>query len=314
MDTCERCCGKKLNMRPVIIGLLLLPAIQLAVLGATAIADPHERPPLEMRFASVTNTVTGVNLEDARLAIEMIMKKILIEKYPHYRFKVDFFPDLASATKALAHNSYHSITMTGLDYLSVRRSANLDPLLIASKVDQPVESFLLLTRRGETLETIAQNPRRELIVEQGGSGDMARIWLDVLLRSQNMPESRVFFNMVRQAEKPGRAVLPVFFGQADACVVAESAFAVLKELNPQIGSRLQVLQRSPGFVRVLICATDLMEPRDAGIITKEAVSLDEWPQGQQVLTIIQMKHLFGFEPEYLNATANLFRQYQQMVH
>ncbi len=314
MDTCERYCEKKLNLGPAIIVLLLLTTIQLAVPGATAVADPHEQPPLEMRFASVSNTVTGVNLEDARLAIEMIMKKILIEKYPHYRFKVDYYPDLASATKALAHNNHHSLTMTGLDYLSVRRSIKLDPIVIASKVDQPVESFLLLTRQGETLETIAQNPRRELIVEQGGSGEMARIWLDVLLRSRNLPESRIFFNMVRQAEKPGRAVLPVFFGQADACVVAESAFAVLKELNPQIGRRLQVLQRSPGFIRVLICATDLMEPRDAEIITKEAARLDEWPQGQQVLTIIQMKHLFRFKPEYLDATANLFRQYQQMVH
>jgi ABC-type nitrate/sulfonate/bicarbonate transport system substrate-binding protein len=306
--------GKRFRLLPAVLALILLPSMQLAASGSHAGAASVEQPPVEIHFASIANTVTGVNLEDARLAIEMITKKLSLAKYPYYRFSVDYYPDLASAAKALSNHRYHGITMTGLDYLSLRRSVDLKPLVVVSRLDQPVESFLLLSRRNETLKTIANKHQRELMVEQGGSGEMGRIWLDTLLWSRNLPESRVFFTVVRQAEKPAGAVLPVFFRQADACVVAESAFTVLKELNPQIGRRLQVLRRSPGFVRVLMCATDMMDSKEAKIITDEAAGLDKSPEGQQLLTIIQMKHLFRFEPEYLNATTNLFHRYQRRAH
>ena len=54
---------------------------------------------------------------------------------------------------------------------------------------------------------------------------------------------------VTKHEKLSRGVvLPVFFRQADACVVARRGFDAMVELNPQLDKQLRVIATSPKFV------------------------------------------------------------------
>ena len=122
----------------------------------------------------------------------------------------------------------------------------------------------------------------------------------------------VFFTQVKGANKASQVLLPVFFGQADACVVTASAFAVMAELNPQIHSRLQVLKRSPELVLLLLCATDLAAPDARQSLMAEALSAEKNPSLRQALTIVQMKRFIPFKPEYFTGTEGLLRRHRQL--
>ena len=147
-----------------------------------------------------------------------------------------------------------------------------------------------------------------MIVEAGGSGEIACLWLDAVLEARGLPPRQIFFNSQRTGDKPSRILLPVFFGQADACVIPESAFAVINELNPQVEKQLVVLERSDGFVSILISATDRLEDWARDMVLAETERMHTYPEGRQILTIMQMQQFFAFRPEYLEATETLYRR------
>ena len=142
---------------------------------------------------------------------------------------------------------------------------------------------------------------------------MAQVWLSALLMERGLAPASRFFTAIRLADKPRRAVLPVFFGQADACLISQSAFAVMTELNPQISAKTAILERSPGFVNLLTCATEHMEAGDRQRLVEETVSMHGHSDGQQVLTIIQMKRFFPFEPDDFKATEAVYRRYRRLM-
>ena len=262
-------------------------------------------------FASLENTYTAMHPRESRLAMQGIIQKIFAHKYPEIRLHLDFLPKTTGLVQTIANKPYDVIATTGLDYLQLRGSVHLRPLAILSKTDQPTDAYLLVTRKNKTFQALQALSDRRLILEAGGGGEIAKLWLDTVLAAHGLPRYQLFFTTLRMGDKPSRTLLPVFFGQADACVVSENALAVMNELNPQIEQQLVVRERSPGYVSMLLCATDHLEDWARDIVMKETERMHTYAEGQQILTIMQMKRFFDFKPEYLEATERLFQSRRQ---
>jgi ABC-type phosphate/phosphonate transport system substrate-binding protein len=267
---------------------------------------------VDFYFASLDNTYTGMHIKESRMAMLSIMQKIFTPKYPEIRLHLDFLAKDGGLADAISSKQYDVIATTGLDYLSLRRHIRLRPLAILSKTDQPTDTYLLITRKNRTLKTVAAQQSRSLIIDAGGGGDFAKYWLDTVLAARGLPQHRVFFDIVRTGDKPSRTLLPVFFGQADACVVSESALSVMIELNPQLDRQLVVEERSAGYVSILICATERLEDWARDIVMEETERMHSTPDGRQILTIMQMKRFFPFQPEYLDATERIYQEHQRI--
>jgi ABC-type phosphate/phosphonate transport system substrate-binding protein len=252
-------------------------------------------------FATLENTYTGMHAKESRIALLTIMRKIFAHKYPEIRLHLDFLARDAVLTKP-----YDVIATTGLDYLELRKRVHLRPLAILSKTEHPTDTFLLVTRKKHPLKALTKQHDRTLIVEAGGGGDIARLWMDTVLQAHRLPRHQEFFNILRMGDKPSRTLLPVFFGQADACVVSENVLSVMSELNPQIGKQLVVQERSEGFISILISATDRLEDWARDIVMEETERMHTIADGRQILTIMQMKRFFPFKPEYLKATERIY--------
>ena len=141
---------------------------------------------------------------------------------------------------------------------------------------------------------------------------VATDWLSTILMARGLPPTNVFFTNVRHV-KSSRVVLPLFFGQADACVVSESTFAVMAELNPQVKRKINIVKRSPGFINLLICGTKNLNAEDRQRVIDELTTLNDDPDGQQALTIIQMKRFFRYKPDYLSATQALYISHNRLL-
>jgi len=116
--------------------------------------------------------------------------------------------------------------------------------------DVPDEYVALVNREGD-IKDLEGLKHKKLMVQTGGLGEVPMIWLDTILMKQGLPASRQFCGEVKLVPKASGAVLPVFFGHADACVVVKKVFLMMVELNPQIGKRLAVLVQSPSFPRTV---------------------------------------------------------------
>lgn len=268
--------------------------------------------PKIIRFASIFDIMPGISTEDARLSLEMIMRKTMSDPTHPFRVELDFLSDYTNAVENIKRSGYNFIALTGMDYVDLRRNIPLSPMLVLSKVDKPTDSLLLIIRNGEPLDGIVRKPKAVLMLETGRIGAMSRMWLETVLWDQGFEDGIRHFAEIQYLQKASRIVLPVFFGKADACVIEASAFEIMADLNPQLGRQLKVVKTSDPLVLMMICATQLADPEDKAIMARESQTAMLDPDSLQALTIVQMKQLFMSKPEYLTSTEALFERYQRI--
>ena len=78
-------------------------------------------------------------------------------------------------------------------------------------------------------------------------------------------------------QAPARAVLPVFFGQADACRTISSEYEMLKTLNPQL-ARDSVLHKSRPKLMSVLCINKQMDVDLAQLVRDEMPRLDSYTE------------------------------------
>ena len=116
-----------------------------------------------------------------------------------------------------------------------------------------LERGLILARRDSGLTRLADLRNRTLITCTGQQMGLAQPWLACQLADEGLPPSDPFFRSVQIQPRISSAMLSVFFGKADACLVALSGFETMAEMNPQLADQLVVLATSPEVVSFVTC-------------------------------------------------------------
>ena len=105
--------------------------------------------------------------------------------------------------------------------------------------------------------------------------------------------------------------MPVFFRQADACIVTRQVFELSAELNPQLGKQLTAIARIDNLAPGIIVIDRRLPDDIRQKIRQTLLTLHEAPDGQQLLMLFQVRKLVPFKPEYLKATEALFSEYRE---
>lgn len=279
---------------------------------SSAPADAYLYPPIVNW--GVLNTLNGVNIDDARVAIEMNLNRQAVSIRQGTKPKLDIIPDLATAAERIRQKKLHGLAISGIDFILLRELVPTKPLYVASALpDSPVEYYFIVTQKAVGLDQLAARGQRRLMVESQSQWDIGRIWLETVLHQKKLPKSNVFFTAIKPADKPARLVLPVFFNQAEACLVLQSAYNTMVELNPQIGKRLHVIFRSPGFVQSLVSIVDYLHPDFVAQVEKSLQNMHNTDDGRQLMMIFRHRRYFPFKSEYLIETERVLRRYQDIT-
>lgn len=294
--------------------ILLLAFFSWNLISSPAMADNGVLPfpqMREIRFAATQGLYPNLSRKDGRMALELLMRKTIVRKKYPYAVELTFIDPVHPIPGAVEKGGYHFVTLSSIDFYKYSDVIRLNPILTPSKIDTPTEQLMLLVDAEQELSTILQKEERSLIIEKGTNGDLSRIWLDHLLAKRGYPRSDRFFTKIRRVSKPGRAILPVFFKQADASIVTRHALDVIQELNPQIGRKVKALHQSEGLVRLMICATDKPSQEDIDILIRESTNMEHNPETRQAMTILQMKQFVRIFPDDLTATEKLISNHHQ---
>jgi hypothetical protein len=139
------------------------------------------------------------------------------------------------------------------------------------------------------------------------------MWLDVVLMRSRLPPAQRYLQSVKAVDRPAQAVLPVFFGQSDACLVTRRASEDLVELDPQIGKQLVALATSPPFLPSLMCFRTAYREDSKSVTLESALSLHDKAEGKQVLRLFRTDRLGRFEPSYLDNLLDLATAYDALM-
>jgi phosphonate transport system substrate-binding protein len=221
---------------------------------------------------------------------------------------VVFFKDLDDAEQALKANQVDIIVLLAEEFIHLRDLVPLAPVLSADYGQHFYDELLLLVNNDGGITRLDQLHRKNLRIESGQKGSVPMQWLDFLLASKVSSESRTFFSTISTQPKASQVIMPLFFGQTDACLASRTSFETMAELNPQLGRKLRILEKSPGFVTgILAVRRDIRNPRrDAMIEALKNMHAD--PKGRQLLTLFRINRLVEFKTEHLASIEKVLKR------
>ena len=197
------------------------------------------------------------------------------------------------------------------EYLRIA-SPNLRPVFTLTAGRNRIgQKYQLVVRRDSEWTRVQQLQGKRINIYSRTEGGLGAMWLEVQLDDLHLGRIQTFFGSVTTVVKPSAACLPVFFNKADACVIDDASMQVLEELNPQLASKLQVLEISPVFVEGVIALNGTWPYQNEFV--QGLAELDRDPSGKQVLTLFKGDHAEPLTNVDLNSVRELWASYQRLT-
>ena len=285
---------------------LLLPAS--GVIADTA-PDPDNQV---IRFGVSTRTFPAANRNDVLAALRVWTDTIIRERKLPESVEIILYDsdDVLRADFARGGIDAASLTTEDIMLLGVRPEYIFIPT-----TDQGFEArYVLLAHRDGAVTDLANIPNHKLAFFNNQRTILALPWLKTLLaKDAGQPAERLLMNLV-EVESPSRAILQVFFGQAQTALVTLEAFELACELNPQLRQNLMVLHESQPFVTTFFVFNPDWRGTARDRVEEAISSAHETPGGQQVLTVFQSSRMTRQPVSILDSTLRFVMEYRKLVN
>ena len=289
------------------------PAV-FAFLLCVLLAGPArcDEPPgglteVTMRIGFTQSCFVGINQSDAEAAFKVFLLTVGQRYGYNVKSQTTIYSDDALFEKAIRDRSINLAIVDSWKYLAMNVGNFVKPTFVTVDQGRVGNKYLLLSRGGGKINSLAELRGGHLLKLETTNASTGIFWFETLLQTKNLGASRSFLGSLETVGKPSAALLPVFFGKKDACLVTQSSFDVVRELNPQIGKDLQELASSELFTDIVICLShdDWTSDKGKADLTKALGELHLEPAGQQILSLFKINQLIPFEEPYLDSVRKL---------
>lgn len=285
---------------------LALIVIMAAVLAPVPAQPPpaNDSPsgdtarPFILRVGMSNFAFRDVNLNDATAAYGLFVKNLARTHDFEAVVQTELFSDATTFQRALRRetNALQICSIPAWDYLAMDPPADLHPRFVALRNGRSGRRYIVLTKRDRGCDQLADLRGRAITQLEFTTSGAAAAWLLTTLHDAGLPAPAACFGTITPAARALNTILPVFFDQQAACVVDEPSFELMRELNPQVGTSLQVIARSEPFVDIVMCISDRgwPTPNQKAAMLAAIPQLGDSPTGRQVLTLFKVDALVPF--------------------
>lgn len=263
-------------------------------------------PPTQdtLRVVFSPDKFSSVNRNDALAAFKAWIETVGRRRGINLLVEADSYSSVPELQQVVRSRAADLLVLRSLEYLGLEKEREmLDPVFMPERRNTIQQTYLLLTRRDRHLTLADLRGKKILLVNSLGTG-LSRAWMADVLRQAGLGTLNDFSPIVEDANKPSAAILPVYFGKADACVVDAESFTVMKELNPQIGQALEAGRTSTPYLETIICVRGDYVKNRAELIEGLA-ELHEEASGRQILLVFKVDRLVPFENRALDTVREL---------
>ena len=290
----------------ILAGLVLLAAV---VTGRAQ--ESLTNRPFHAGFS--TGMLKQFNENDAKAAIKVWVEAFVREGAFQADSSAKVYDNIGEMTAALQHNEVDGVTVTVKELFEMKERVKFDRYIFDINGGSVSDEYVLLVHQDSPFARIEDLQGRSLNILQMPRMSLAVPWLDVLLMEKGLKPAQDFFGRITEASKLTQTVLPVFFRQADACVVTRKGFKMMSELNPQVSRRLRVLATSPALVTTGFFIRTGFPKAEQDKIVEKIVAIHSSIVGQQVLTVFQSERLEERPPSILDGTFALLERHRELT-
>ncbi len=293
------------------LGVLLA----LVSLGAAQAQDSAAGlKPLAMNVGFTKHAFLNVDRNDAEASFKALLVNVGRGNGYNITSKIHVFEDGPGLEAEVKSGLINMVVIDSWRFLAMDVRSMVTPFFVTSDQGKVGKKYVLLTRRGSNLNTLADLRGKEVLEIEATVTVLGHPWLETFLLENHFGTGAKFFRNVQRVGKPSTAILPVFFGQKDACLVDEPGFEIMKELNPKIGQVLQVVMISEPFVEGMICLKNSgwPAPEYKQDLIRALAELHTAPAGQQILNLFKVGRMVPFQESQLDAVRKLRAAYDRL--
>ncbi|WP_020588505.1 phosphate/phosphite/phosphonate ABC transporter substrate-binding protein [Desulfobacter curvatus] len=267
----------------------------------------------EIVHVGFSRSIVGeVNENDTMAAIKLWSTKLVVTDSFPVNVQPKIYEGVREIEIALKNGMIDLINLSAVEFFDLQHLIDREPFVVAVYGGSITIEYLLLARKESRFADIKDLKGGFLKFSKNAKTVLSTIWLDVKLAEAGLPSAEHFFDKMVSANKSSAALLPVFFGKADACLVTRRGFDTMAELNPQILHQLKILAASKAYVPGFLGFRKNYQSRIKTIMLNNIENWDQTPAGGQILTIFQMDDL-TFQPfESLVPTMELIKKHRRL--
>ena len=291
----------------------IIPAV-LVCSASTLFANDEEvrTPTKHLRIGFSEEMFEGVNFNDARTALKVLFENLAATRGVAIEAHLQTFRNVDDLDDALSKGTVDVVELTVAEYARVAPENQLASFFLGASQGEVAEQFVLLVHRNSGIRALSDLRDRRINLFSHYRTALARPWLENLLADAELLPVETFCTL-RQETKLTRTVLPVFFRQSDACIVTQSAFDIMNELNPQMGLELVVIATSPPIVPALMCFRDEGTAQAFDELVQALRELHTNPAGRQILNIFQRDQFLESDPAVLQPAVDMLNRHKQLT-
>ncbi len=275
------------------LSIILVIGQCLFVFAAQATANAADESqgvqPIRLNFGVEDKVLQGRDIKDVVTATN-IWLAWAGEEF-NIRAKTIIYNHMDQMAKDFLAHKLDVVALTSLNYIKfINRTGKIPELGPAGIINGKITvKYLLTVRREPEINSISGLKGKTIALQK--TGDIERLFLNILLMRNGYREMDFFFSDILEKAKPSRAVLDVFFGRTDACVVPEHVYSTLVEMNPQIGRQTIVLAESPELIPTITFFSEKYDPRLRTIIEDMVPKMKLTEKGRQMLMMYKVDDL-----------------------
>ncbi len=293
----------------VIIALLCTLISNGLILPVTSAAAENEgSTPTVFRTGFMQSVFADTDVRDAKIVLETHSREVARLLGLNLSASVTMFSDIGHLTEAIRKNELELAAIPSLDFLRIRKNVPLIPSFVGSNMATQGISYLIIARKDSGVSSFSDLKNKSILLPPVAFFEPSHLWLEVLLMKTGKESRDTFFHQVKESPKVSKAIMGVYFRQADAAVVTRAGFDTSCQLNPQLGTQLTVLAESPNLCDIVVCMLPSTSRKFRNDLSKSMLQLNETKTGKQMYTIFKSGGMALFKPEYLVGLEGLLRE------
>jgi len=244
-------------------------------------------------------SLTKYNQKDVRITAEIWIKEIAKEL--NTKVNVITYETPQEMMRDIKKDKVDYISVSGLDCVKYFDLSYLDNGFDQGFFNGIPSQFIIVVQKKSGIKNILELKNKLIGMQK--HDDIIHQYLDVNLADKTNTVLNIETFTSRQ-----RVLLKLFFGKIDAAIVTNKSFELAKQLNPQIGEKLEVLENTNlqatnfGFFR------KSFDKNVKKRMTQIVKTIHKTPRGRELLSLYKTEKLSDSNLSDLKAIEELYNQ------
>jgi ABC-type phosphate/phosphonate transport system substrate-binding protein len=229
-------------------------------------------------LAYSASLITDVEPKDARAAFTTFSNE-LARELGMWASSIQY-EELGTMIELIQKGKVDVAPLNIIDYLHYKNSTLIELGLGNVWGGKMTSRYLLFTHINRGYEKIGDLKGKKLLFLKGDN--VGPLYLNAMLLRQRLGETKGFFSQIEEKSKASQVVLPVFFGQADACIINDASYKTMAEMNPQLRKNLKAFVSSSELLEYVRLFKKEMVKNIKQITIEMSKSLMNHARGRQI--------------------------------